>query len=222
MPLPIWAKNILFLLVYMISGLILVIIIEDLLTGSELVLLNTTIERAVVSLRTPLMTSFIVLVMKVGNPFLFSSLAILIASLLVMRKNTYEALLFLTAMALALISLSILKNHFQISRPTSGLYAVDGWSFPSGHATLATAFFFLLVHTFIDKMKSVKGKTFLIVGSIVGALLVSFSRVYLGAHWTLDILAGIALGLLSVSFTVLLFNLLFGERRSLRRVIKLL
>ncbi len=221
MPLPIWAKNILFLLVYMISGLILVIIIEDLLGGSELLPLNTTIESAVVSLRTPLMTSFIVLVMKVGNPFLFACLAIVIAVFLVMKKNVYEAALFLTAMAIAAISLTVLKNHFQISRPTSGLYAVEGWSFPSGHATLATTFFFLLVHTFVDKIKSLKGKILLTVGSILGALLISFSRLYLGAHWTLDILAGVALGLLSVSFTVLLFNLVFGERRSLRRVINL-
>jgi len=45
---PTWAKNILFLLVYMISGLILVIIIEDLLSGTQLLPLNTAIESAVV------------------------------------------------------------------------------------------------------------------------------------------------------------------------------
>ena len=34
-------------------------------------------------------------------------------------------------------------------------------------------------------------------------------------------LAGIALGLMSVSFTVIIFNLIFGESRTLRRRIKL-
>lgn len=217
MPLPIWAKNILFLLVYMISGLILVIIIEDLLSGTELLPLNTAIESAVVSMRTPLLTTLIVFVTKIGNPFLFSCLAIFIAGVLAARKNTYDAILFLVTMVVALVSLAVLKDLFQISRPTSDIYSAEGWSFPSGHATIATTFFFLLSHIFLDKMKTVQAKVLLISGSILGALLTSFSRLYLGAHWTLDILAGIALGLLAVSFTVLMFNLFFGEQRSLRR-----
>ena len=56
----------------------------------------------------------------------------------------------------------------------------------------------------------------LILGSIFAVLLIYFSRLYLGAHWTLDVLAGVALGLLSVSFTVLVFSVFIGDKRSLR------
>ena len=218
---PNWAKNILFLLVYMISGLVLVIIIEGLLTGSDLTPLNTVIERIVASVRTPILTTLLVWVTRLGNPFIIASVAVFMAIILITRGRSYEAVLFLIAMIVAVISLTVLKNVFQISRPASDIYAANGWSFPSGHATVATAFFFLLAHTFFGRMKTAGKKTVLILGSVFSAALICFSRLYLGAHWTLDILAGISLGVLSVSFTILMFNVFVAPRRSLRKTINL-
>ena len=213
---PDWAKNILFLLVYMISGLVLVIIIEGLLSGTELIPLNTVIERAVVHIRTPFLTTLMVTVTRLGNTFILTSTAAFISLLLFVQGRRYDAVLFFTAMIVAVVSLTVLKNTFQIARPGSEIVEVNGWSFPSGHATVATAFFFMLAHSFFGKMKTVGGRVALILGSIFAAALICFSRLYLGAHWTLDILAGIALGLLSVSFTVLMFNVFLGNKRSLR------
>ncbi|MSR87750.1 MAG: phosphatase PAP2 family protein [Candidatus Zambryskibacteria bacterium] len=216
---PNWAKNILFLLIYMISGLVLVVIIEGLLSGSDLTPLNTVVEKFVVHMRTPLLTTFLVWVTTLWNPFILSCLAVLMASLLAMRGYIYDAILFLIGLLVTVVSLTILKNVFQITRPISDVYIAGGWSFPSGHATVATAFFFLLGHTFFGKVHTTAKRISLIIGSIVATVIVSFSRLYLGAHWTLDILAGVALGLLCVSFTVLMFNIFFGSKRSLRRFI---
>ncbi|OHA91548.1 MAG: hypothetical protein A2758_00310 [Candidatus Zambryskibacteria bacterium RIFCSPHIGHO2_01_FULL_49_18] len=218
---PNWAKNILFLLVYMIAGLVLVIIIEGLLSGSDLQPLNSVIESAVVRMRTPVLTTLLVWATRIGNPFVFASVAVFISIMLIIRRNAYDAMLLLTALIVTVLSLTILKNIFQISRPVSDIYAAEGWSFPSGHATLATSFFFLLSYIFFGKMKGVWEKTTLIVGSIAGAIIVCFSRLYLGAHWTLDIIAGVALGLISVSFTILMFNIFLEENRSLRRRLNL-
>ena len=216
MAFPNWAKNILFLLVFMISGLILVIVIEGLLSGTELIPLNTAIEQVIVRVRTPFLTTLLVFVTRLGEPFVLASTAALIAAVRFVRGRYYEAALLIIAMLVSVISLTILKNTFQIARPISDIYNTDGWSFPSGHATVATAFFFMLAHSFFGKMKTAGNKVLLILGSILGIVSISFSRLYLGAHWTLDVLAGIALGLLSVSFTVLVFNIFVENRRSLR------
>jgi len=218
---PNWAKNILFLLVYMISGLVLVIIIDGLTSGTDLIPLNLAVEGMVMHVRTPVLTTLLVWVTRIGNPFILSFVASFIALLMFVRGRFYDAVLFLVAMALAIISLVVLKDTFQITRPGYGIVDETGWSFPSGHATVATAFFFALSHAFVGKIKSAWNRASLIIGSIVIAFLICFSRLYLGAHWTLDILAGIALGLLSVSFTVLMFNIFLDHRRSLRKSMNL-
>ena len=213
---PNWAKNILFLLVYMISGLVLVVIIEGLLSGTELTPLNTAIEQIVAHLRTPLLTTFLVVVTRLGNPAILLFAAALVVIILTVRGRTYDAILFAVTLGVAVISLTVLKDTFKVVRPGSPLLDVDGWSFPSGHTTVATTFFFMLAYSFFDKMKTFVGKTALILGCVFVAILISFSRLYLGAHWVLDILAGVALGFLSVSFTVLIFSVFIGDRRSFR------
>lgn len=216
-----WAKNIVFLLVFMISGLVLVIIIDGLLTGTELLPLNVVIEQTITHIRTPFLTNTFVFITRVGDPFVISFATALIAALLFIKGRTYDAVLFVVSLVIAIISLVVLKDVFQIARPSYDIINVEGWSFPSGHATVTTVFFFMLVHSFFGMIKTLRGRIILILGSFLGAILIWFSRLYLGAHWTLDILGGIALGLLSVSFTVLIFAVFVGGRRSLRNRINL-
>src|SRR3990167_4364673 len=104
---PNWAKNILFLLVCMISGLVLVIIIEGLLSGSDLTPLNTAIEHVVVQVRTPLLPPLLVWMTKIGNPFVLASVAIFLSALLILRRNPYDAMVFLAALIVAVLSLTI-------------------------------------------------------------------------------------------------------------------
>jgi len=211
---PSWAKNILFLLVTMISGLTLVIVIEGLISGTELLPFNTAVEAFMIQLRTPFLTDFFVVITKLGSPFLFTFAGILIAVLLFVRKNIYEAVLLVVTIGVSLVAITVLKDTLQVARPAHDLINTSGWSFPSGHATMATTFFFILSYIFFGKMKTVAGKINLVLGSILGVVLVCLSRLYLGAHWALDVLGGIALGLLAVSLTVIAFNLIFEHWRS--------
>lgn len=205
----------------MISGLILAIIIEGLLSGTDLNPLNTAIERVIVGIRTPILTSLVVVITEMANPFVFACVSIFISVLLILKKNRYEAAIFLVAMIVATLSFTILKNIFQITRPVSDIYRIEGWVFPSGHATIATTFFFMLAHIFWRRMRTVRSRVILVLGSVIGILLVCFSRLYLGAHWTLDVMAGIAVGLMSVSLTILVFNVFISPRRSVRKIIDL-
>ncbi len=211
------SKNILFLLVYILSGLALVVVIEGLITGTELTPFNTTIESLIVPLRDPLLTTFMIWITNVGSPPSLFIISIVLAVVLLLHRDTYDALLYVVSLSVSLIALVILKDTFHLVRPDAALVGISGWSFPSGHATIATAFFFTTAYSFFDWTKSAFNKTLLVLSCIVGGGLISFSRVYLGAHWSLDILAGIALGFLSVSFVALVFNVFLEERGFWRR-----
>ncbi|MGI6640526.1 MAG: phosphatase PAP2 family protein [Limnochordia bacterium] len=83
-----------------------------------------------------------------------------------------------------------LKYLFAVPRPPYEvrLTVQEGYSFPSGHAQGSTAFWgFLALHL---------RQRWAWAGAAVLIALISFSRIYLGVHYPLDILGGIAMGAL--------------------------
>jgi undecaprenyl-diphosphatase len=82
-----------------------------------------------------------------------------------------------------------IKNLLKIPRPCEGITCPDGFSFPSGHATVIFASMTFLM--LIDK--SVKMRIF--YG--VMATLVSVSRIMLGVHRIEDIVVGSVIGISS-------------------------
>jgi undecaprenyl-diphosphatase len=74
---------------------------------------------------------------------------------------------------------------------TELLMALDtGYSFPSGHAVIASSGAALMLTLYRGSYK----KLAVSVGLAVEAVLVCYSRVYVGDHYPLDIAGGILLG----------------------------
>lgn len=110
-------------------------------------------------------------------------------------------------------SVFILKQI--ISRPRPDLVEhgamVHTHSFPSGHSTLGAAVALLLAWTAARKHDRKGVRAYIWIVGVGAALLIGFSRMYLGVHWFSDVLAGILLG----GFWACLF---MGIGRSLQHV----
>ncbi|MBX4195742.1 phosphatase PAP2 family protein [Candidatus Parcubacteria bacterium] len=215
-------KNMWFLLVCIFSGLTLLVITTGVQSGAgELTPFNNAVETAISHFRTPLLTTIMLFITNAGSPLVLSAIAIGLAILLVLHRDTYDTLLYMVSITLSIVSFIMMKNFLGIPRPVYSLVEqLSSWSYPSGHATVATAFFFVTGYSFFSWPKTWSVKISLVTLCLIGAGLVCFSRVYLGAHFALDVLAGISLGLLSVSFTILVFNIFLSEREWWRRKVR--
>lgn len=157
----------------------------------------------------------VALVTQLGDGwFLF----VLFGLLFVKQTKTRSDILLVVGVLAAGTGLyNTLKHLFGLSRPESPLlnpeelpelvapvYEVaahaSGFGFPSGHATVATIAYFGLA-TVLDVGS--RRQRFTGAGLIV--VLVAFSRVALGVHFLVDVLAGVVLGatLLVITFHIL-------------------
>jgi membrane-associated phospholipid phosphatase len=142
---------------------------------------------------------------KYGREVVWISVILLLA---VLGKNDgRKAAVLLTIAFLILIPLgTVLKSEIDRTRPPSGnmLIPDTGLSFPSGHATIVSAGAAILFLRFN------KGKQ--IIFSImlgIEAVLVSYSRIYVGNHYPLDVVGGILLGT-GIACAVIAFSKYLG------------
>ncbi len=86
------------------------------------------------------------------------------------------------------------KFGIQRARPTELPYTgIDLFSFPSGHATMSAVIFGILA-VLVSHSMGRWGRAIVYALCAILAVLIGFSRVYLGAHWLSDVLAGLAFG----------------------------
>ncbi|MDD4333385.1 MAG: bifunctional DedA family/phosphatase PAP2 family protein [Patescibacteria group bacterium] len=81
-------------------------------------------------------------------------------------------------------------------RPLEATYLEDSFSFPSGHAAIAVAFYGFVAYFLCREIKSWRTKNNIIFSALILILLIGFSRLYLEVHFLSDVLGGYLLGIL--------------------------
>ncbi len=143
---------------------------------------------------------------QIGEVWAMITLSLLVVTLLMLYKYKIEALFFALTMIMSGVTNPILKNIFDRERPTLlRLIDISGFSFPSGHAMGATAFFGSLMFVAHRILKG-KSKAFVISASALFIILISSSRVYLGVHYPTDIIAGIVGGVICILLSQLILR----------------
>ena len=104
-----------------------------------------------------------------------------------------------------LVTITILNQLFkfilQRPRPTENrIINENGYSFPSGHSMISMAFYGFLIYLIYKYVKNKKLKYISITLISILIIFIGISRIYLGVHYTSDILAGF---LFSISYLII-------------------
>jgi membrane-associated phospholipid phosphatase len=169
-------------------------LLEDVIMGDGVTGLDRAVYLWLQQHRHPGWDRLMVGVTELGDANVAMPVAGAAIALLAALKFWREAMFLCAAMIGAAGFVAGLKRVIQRARPVDIYDGVAEYSFPSGHAGMSIVLFGFLA--FLLAVRATAGcRRIIYRASIVLVLLIGFSRVYLGAHWMSDVLAGFAFGL---------------------------
>ena len=177
-------------------------LVNDIINNN--VALDVLLNEKVMLLWNPLLNKAMILVTMIMDTKAAVGLSIGLLAVLVSKKKFYYSFLLVSSLAVGQAVKSLVKLIIMRTRPENALIHVEGFSFPSGHATTAIIFFSLIIYFFKDDIKKKFLKNLFIAANVLMILLIGFSRVYLGVHWASDVIGGFCLGLGLVVVFILL------------------
>ncbi|KZL29027.1 bifunctional DedA family/phosphatase PAP2 family protein [Pseudovibrio sp. Ad37] len=156
--------------------------------------------------RTPIIDKVMVMITMMGDGHVTATVTLAVGLYLFGRKAWRRATGFVIAIVSSSIFVVITKALIGRDRPIELYTGADSFSFPSGHATINTVLIGVIA-VLVAHERSRLSKTVIYSLAATFAILIGFSRVYLGAHWLSDVLAGLLFG----SGTVFFFSFVFGH-----------
>lgn len=136
--------------------------------------------------------------------------------LFIIVKNKKIGIAIVTNLGIVTILNQVLKRILQRPRPEEfRIINENGYSFPSGHSMVSMAFYGFLIYLIYTNVKNKYLKWSLI--TILGILIISIgvSRIYLGVHYTSDVLAGFLIAISYLIIYISIINKFMIERDSL-------
>ncbi len=165
--------------------------------GGEPLVIDTRAFELLYGLRTPWADPLMLMLSAPGELVVLLPAATLVFGWLLWRRRTTAAWHWLAAIAFGLVLVEVLGRALEMPKPPAAL-AVPGFGFPAEPVALATVvygFFAVLI------ARELPGRNrtwpYVVAGLLVA--LVGFARLYFGANWLSDVLAGVTLGLLWVA-----------------------
>ena len=128
-------------------------------------------------------------------------LVIATITLFIVIKNKKIGISILSNLAIVTVLNQLIKRILQRPRPTEyRIIEETGYSFPSGHSMISMAFYGYLIYLIYKyvKNKYIKGISIILLSLLI--CLIGISRIYLGVHYTSDVLGGF---LISISYLII-------------------
>ena len=125
-------------------------------------------------------------------------------TLFIFIKNKKIGVSIISNLAIITVLNQLLKRIVQRPRPTEfRIVEESGYSFPSGHSMVSMAFYGYLIYLIYKYVKNKYLKWISIILLSILICSIGISRIYLGVHYTSDVLGGF---LVSISYLILFIS----------------
>ena len=153
-------------------------------------LIDSVVMAFMQSIQSPALVGFSKGISFIFDPVIIILVSLIIALAIYFKKSKKQGVFFGVSILITGVLMKIIKWGFQRVRPIEALVQESGFSFPSGHTTMAMVFFGLIAYLFVSKKHRLEA-----MFSAIGlTLLIGFTRLYLRVHWLTDVLGGLVLG----------------------------
>lgn len=170
--------------------------VEDLLE-QELGTFDTVVGKFIQSYASERLTDIAIFITGLGSAYIQLALLLIIGCyLLFCLKHPRETVVLFCSLGGAGVLNLVLKSTFQRTRPDiQHLVEAGGYSFPSGHAMTAAAFYGMIGYLLWLNLRERGRSSWYIIVVTAGLITaIGISRIYLGVHFPSDVISGFAAG----------------------------
>lgn len=185
--------------IVLLFSLFIVIYLIIKISGGEILQLDQFFHYLIVeNLRSDFLTPVMKFITMLGSSYVIIGIAVL--SFIVLFNKRWSILISLNLIFAFLLSQG-LKFVIQRERPFGYHLIIEkGFSFPSGHSMVSTAFYGFIIYLIYRNCQSGMKKYISITLLSILIVLIGISRVYLGVHYMSDVIAGF---FISISYLIL-------------------
>ena len=183
--------------------IIVLMMLEDIFENEQLALDMVVYRLVILNLRSEPLTVFMKTITNLSSAYVLIAITI---GTLIFVKNKKVGWCIASNLLITTLLNQLFKNIIQRPRPDGyRLIAESGYSFPSGHSMVSMAFYGFIIYLIYKYVKNKYIKWGLITLLSILIITIGISRIYLGVHYTSDVLAGF---LISISYLILYTNII--------------
>lgn len=180
-------------------------VVEDLITSDPIVAADIRIANLFLVFRTHILTHIFSWITLLGKSQVILCFIVISVTLFWLWRRKYYILSLFIAVTGSEAFTYLGKLAFHRPRPEPAVYLEHSFSFPSGHATIAVAFYGFMGYVLMRLVKSWNKKVNIFFTTILIIIAIGFSRIYLGEHYISDVWCGYLIGamwlIIAISFS---------------------
>jgi membrane protein DedA with SNARE-associated domain/membrane-associated phospholipid phosphatase len=187
------------------AGAVFLSVLEDVVTNDALLSADRSVFEFLQQLRTEDADRVMVAITELGSVGVLLPLIVVVAAWLLWRRCWRSARYWIACAAFGELMVQVLKHTLGRTRPVALYGGNERFSFPSGHATVSIVVLGFLAFL-LARGQPLRWRQGIAVIVAIYVALVGFSRLYLGAHWFSDVVAGLSVGLAWIAFLAMLYT----------------